>query len=270
MIIFTMGKVGTMTLVYSLRISGALFVDANHNFRSLPQSFPFTSTREIWRERAMMVTRLFYIPWLNRLPRLRYITAVREPIGRLLSLYFYTYQFRFGRKVKDTPLQTLLDDFPRIFEQDYTHPLVPGYFFETEFKSHLGIDIYEHPSPQREGTVTINHGKCSVLVMKLEISDQQKSTALSSWLGQTIPICRLNTAEESGYVELYEKFKKRVRIPHRYAEAIYQSSYMKHFYAPEERAKFWQRWEPQLDRSITLPDWVENQLNAYHPPITSD
>jgi len=212
-------------------------------------------------------TRLLYIPWLNRLPRLRVITAAREPIGRILSLYLFTYSVRFGQKREDTSLQTLLKNFPRLFEQDYFHPLVPGYFLANQLQHSLGVDVYQHPSPRDEGTVTIEQGRLSLLVMKLEITDEQKTDALSAWMDRPIPIGRNNTANHGGYAHIYEEFKRKVRIPHRYAEAIYRSSYMQHFYTLEERAKFWQRWEPQLDKSIPLPAWVEKQLQAYHPPI---
>jgi len=91
--------------------------------------------------------------------------------------------------------------------------------------------------------------------------------ALSTWIGRKVEINRQNTARDVGYDGIYGEFKRRVRIPYRYAEAIYQSAYMKHFYTPEERAKFWQRWEPQLDRSLVLPEWVEQQLQTYHPSL---
>ncbi|MCC5025425.1 MAG: hypothetical protein J6386_22760 [Candidatus Synoicihabitans palmerolidicus] len=59
-----------------------------------------------------------------------------------------------------------------------------------------------------------------------------------------------------------------MRIPRRYAAAIYRSRYMQHFYTPEERTKFWQRWESQLDSTIPLPAWLEVSLDRHHAPFT--
>jgi len=100
--------------------------------------------------------------------------------------------------------------------------------------------------------------------VKLEILDERKADMVR---GLAIDIVRWNTAEQKGYGKIYREFKRRVRIPHRYAEAMYQSAYTDLFYTPEERTVCWQRWESQLDRTLVLPDWVEDQLRAYHPPV---
>jgi len=208
-----------------------------------------------------------YYPWITHRPRVRIITTVREPISRLISLYLFTYYQRFGVKIEEVSLQVLLDNFPRIFEQDYEHPLVPSYFLSSQIEALTDIDVYQQPSPAVSGSIAIEHGRFSLLLLKLEISDEKKAAALSTWMNRPIRITQMNTAAENGYGNIYEEFKRRVSIPYRYAEAIYRSSYMHNFYTPEERTKFWQRWKPQLDKSIPLPDWVENQLQKYHPPI---
>lgn len=86
-----------------------------------------------------------YYPWLFRRPLVRVITMVREPISRLVSLYLFFDTMRFGVEVEDLPLQTLLDNFMRLFEQDYTHPLVPGYFRLVRRPKNMGIDGYQPP-----------------------------------------------------------------------------------------------------------------------------
>ena len=265
--IYTMGKVGTMTLLHSLRCAGLWYTTGAHCRQFKIRYFPYYDRTTIFLSRFADWTGFFYRRWLKGLPFIRYITVVREPVGRLVSLYLFTYYWRFGKKLEETSLQTLLDDFPRVFEQDYFHPLVPGFFLSAEFGAFLGIDVYAHAFDRKNGRAMIARDRMSVLVMKLEISDEQKVAALSDWLGRPIEITRRNTAEDEGYAHIYDEFKRRVRIPHRYAEAIYQSSYMEHFYTPEERAKYWKRWEPQLDRAISLPAWVEKQLEKYHPPL---
>ena len=262
-IIFTMGKVGTITLQNSIQSSGALFTRTTHYLHSAAQLAPHYTKWESWHFRMLRITKRFHIAWLRGLPRVRYVTAVREPISRFISFYCYEYFRFFGEEFTDTPMETLLDNFPRNFEHDYGLPLVPGRFFGTEIQCHLGVNVYDYPSPREDGIVVIEKERTSLLVVKLEISDERKAAALSSWMGKPITISRANTAADEGYLEKYEVFKRRVRIAYRYAE----DSYMGHFYTPEERAKFWKRWEPQLDHSILLPEWVEDQLNKFHPPV---
>lgn len=263
-IVLTMGKVASITLWQSLLDAGVFFQIQLHNLRRSPPRYPYAE-RNITS--ALDFMRKAYFPWLLRRPRVRIVTTVREPISRLISLYLYSYHMRIGVEIEDTSLQALLDDFPRVFENDYTHPAVPGCFLSEEIKAGFGINVYDHDFSQSRGAAIIEQGRFSLLIMKLEIEDDHKSAALSAWMGRKVEINRKNTASDAGYDHFYAEFKRRVRIPYRYAEAIYQSAYMKKFYTPEEREGFWQRWEPQLDRSIILPDWVEEQLQAYHPPI---
>ncbi len=266
-IIYTMGKVGTITIQKSLLNAEVFFVRETHKFLPHNVNYPYASPKQKRIYRGGIIERKLFYPWLFRRPKVRVVTMVREPIGRLISIYLFTADWRFNLRIKEARLQTLLDYFPRLFEQDFAHPLVPGYFFECEIKQHLGIDAYQNPSPQDKGSVTIDQDRFSLLLMRLETPDVQKATALSDWINRPVEITRKNTANDAGYAHIYEEFKRRVRIPYRYAEAIYRSSFMQHFYTPEERAKFWQRWEPQLDKSIALPEWVENQLQKYHPPV---
>lgn len=267
-IIYTMGKVGTITLHTSLLNAGVYFLKETHHFQPSKRRYPYPSTlqRSIHRGRTME-RRLFY-PWLFRRPRVRCVTMVREPLGRLISIYLYTAQWRLGPALGNASLDELITNFPRVFDHDYAHLLVPNLFFSSEIKPHLGIDIYRHASPRDTGSITIKQGRFNLLMMKLEMPDGQKAKALTDWMGRSISITRRNTAKEAGYDDLYSEFKRRVRIPYRYAEAMYRSSYMHHFYTPAERARFWKRWEPQLDHSIPLPAWIEKQLQTYHPPIT--
>lgn len=262
--VLTMGKVGSITLWQSLLDAGVFFQFQTHHILRSPRRYPYAK-RNI--RSALKFANWAFVPWLLRRPRVRVVTVVREPIGRLISLYLFSYQKRFGGTLKNTSLEVLLRDFTRIFEHDYTHPLVPGYFLNNQITLQFDIDVYQHDFPQSRGTAIIEQGRYSLLLMRLEIADRDKAAALSTWMGRPISINRRNTAGDAGYSHLYEEFKRRVRIPYRYAEAIYRSSYMQHFYTAEERTKFWQRWEPQLDSSLELPQWIEKQLRTYHPRI---
>lgn len=262
--VLTMGKVGSITVWQSLLDAGVFFQVQIHHVCRSPRRYPY-GQRNI--QTAIGFSNWAFSPWLLRRPLVRIATVVREPISRLISLYLFSYEKRFGAAVENTSLEVLLKDFPRVFEDDYVHPLVPGYFLENEIHAASNIDVYRHDFPRSKGAAIIEQGRYSLLIMKLEIADQQKSAALTTWMGRPVGINRRNTASDVGYDHIYAEFKRRVRIPHRYAEAIYQSAYMRHFYSAEERNKYWRRWEPQLDRSLVLPNWVEKQLKAYHPRI---
>lgn len=267
-LVYTMGKVGTITLEQSLRSSGFYFTFATHRMELWIRGYP-CFTRAEWRMiRLQGLLHLTGLCWLARLPRLRVVTAVREPIARLISLYLFSYRPLFGEPVGEASMETLLGRFPRLLEKEYVHPLIPGEFFSREIGGHLGIDIYAHPFDAAAGWSVIEQDNLSLLILKSEMPDEAKIAACRRWLRRDVTMTRRNTAEDGAYGGgLYAEFKRRVRIPRRLAEALYRSRYMHHFYTAEERETFWRRWEPQLDASLPVPAWMEAELQEYHPPM---
>ncbi|MCC5025429.1 MAG: hypothetical protein J6386_22780 [Candidatus Synoicihabitans palmerolidicus] len=132
---------------------------------------------------------------------------------------------------------------------------------------YLDVDPLQYAFDPDIGFSLMHRGNISLFTLQLELSDERKSAVLSDWLDRKIHVTRDHTADQKGYEDFFSEFKKRVRIPYRYAEAIYRSAYMHHFYSSDARAKFWRRWEPQLDRTLGVPPWIEDQLQKYHPPV---
>lgn len=266
-LVYTMGKVGTISLERSLRSSGLLFTFATHRMRARIHRYPHATAAERSGQRCQGLLRLTGLRWLRHGARLRIVTAVREPVARLVSLYLYNYRSLFGEPVETAELATLLARFPRILDEEFVHPLIPGEFFANEIERHLGIDVYAHPFSPAAGGAVIEQGNRSLLVLRTEDPDESKVEACRRWLGRDLTLTRSNTAGQQRYGDVYEEFKRRVRIPWRYAEAIHRSRYLHHFYSAEERAAFWRRWEPQLDASLPVPAWVEASLARHHPPV---
>lgn len=265
-LICTMGKVGTVSLQVSLRRRGWQFTFVCHRIRRRPESYPFVDRAARRRLRAQRFLSRYQFPWMLRQPRVRVITAVREPIARLVSLYLYAYSWRFDGAIVDADMDTLLARFPRFLEREFEHPLIPAEFLATEMHGTLGIDVFAHPFDAAQGWTTIEHQNISLLICKSELPDTGKQAALTQWLQRPMRLDRFNSADDHAYGACYAEFKRRVRIPYRYAAQIYASRFMHHFYTAEERTAFWRRWEPQLDRSLPLPAWVEASLDRHHPP----
>ena len=266
-LVYTMGKVGTITLDHSLRAAGFPLTHSLHRMGwSVPQypHFSGAERREIFFQRLSCLSAY---RWLPRARRLRVVTAVREPIARLLSLYLFAYRWIFDEAVEAAGLDRLVERFPLLFEREFNHPLVPGEFFATEIFGRLGVDVFAQPFPAERGWTVLEKDNVSLLVLKAELPDEMKNAACERWLGRAVPMVRRNTAHDHRYGTIYGEFKRRVRVPRRFAEALYGSRFMHHFYTPEERAEFWRRWEPQLDASLPLPSWVEASLARHHPPV---
>lgn len=265
-LVCTMGKVGSVSVEVSLRRNGWKFTFGCHRISKPSRPYPYFDARTRRRQYAQRMLTRFQFPWLLRRPHVRVISTVREPVGRIISLYLYAYSWLFNEPIAEASMETLLERFPKVFDQEFEHPLIPGEFLSTEIQGVLGIDVFSYPFDPEKGWTRIRKGHVSLLISKAELPDERKTTALTEWLQSPISLARFNSATDHAYGSHYAEFKRRVRIPYRFAAKIYQSRFMHHFYSAEERAAFWRRWEPQLDDSLPLPAWVEDSLEKHHPP----
>jgi len=266
--VYTMGKVGTTSVEAALVRSSFPFVFNFHRINDF--RVPSLAAKELRKvnRRQIWLKRWGY-PWVLENKSVKVVTMVRDPIERLLSLYMYNYESLTGKRTDAARINYLLRDFYKVFEVEYAHSLVPGEFFANEIQKHLGIDIFETSFPVEKGWQVIERDNISLLVMKLEIPDEEKSAALQSWLGSnvSIKIERINTSADNGYGGLYKAFKQQARIPRQYAEHMYLSNFMKHFYSDVERQAFQRRWEKQFDDTMILPEFLQAKLKKYHPKV---
>lgn len=266
--VYTMGKVGTISIDRALVRAGFKFVFHFHRLSDFKvPTLAATDLLNVYK-RQIWLKRWAY-PWILKNKSVKVVTLVRDPIERLLSLYIFNYESFTGKRVEVVQLTDLLRDFRKVFEVEYAHSLIPGEFFANEIQTHLGIDIFATPFPVERGWQVFERDNISLLLLKLEISDDDKSTAITEWLGsrQAIEVKQQNTAGKSGIGKTYQAFKRQVRVPRKYAEHMYLSNFMKHFYSDRDREALHQRWENQFDDAIVLPESLIANLEKYHPKV---
>jgi hypothetical protein len=159
--------------------------------------------------------------------RAKIITLVRDPIARNLSAYFESIDEVWN--TKDAHAALPMDDLRRGFLDRYTHD-EPLTWFDDEFLPILGVDVYEHPFPA-EGHTTIRTDRYDILILRAELSDDVKHSALSSFLGKRIPpLQRENTTRDKAKGAAYEEFRRTIRLPEEYVRQMKSSKYYRHFY----------------------------------------
>ena len=178
-LLLTMGRVGSISTEDGLRTSGFNFSHLIHNLKSRRTQYPHYPARFIRMSRRGDLIRRHGIPWVLRQPKVRFITMVRDPIARLLSIYLFGYPMLFGESLRAADLPTILARFPILFEKEYLFRLLPGEFFEEEFSKGLGMDVNQAKVASSGGWGTVTQGSFSTLVLKLETPDAVKSNALS-------------------------------------------------------------------------------------------
>jgi hypothetical protein len=172
--------------------------------------------------------------------RARVVSLVRDPVARNISFYFETLEVLWQTESahEHVSVERLLAEFHERFRHERGVE-----WFDNEFKPVLGIDVYEHPFPHDKGYLRIDSGPYEVLVMRHDLDDRVKEKCLADLVGvRAITLTPRNVGAQKPYAETYREFLRRVELPEDYVERLLGSKYARHFYSPEELARFRAKW----------------------------
>ena len=190
--------------------------------------------------REKLYSEMIYRNVIRKRKPAKIITLVREPVTNNISMFFETcaeFADR-GRCLSDYSIEELVE----LFLDRYIHsrPLI---WLDVELKTTLGIDVYSVPFPIEKGYTTIGDGPFELLILKCELSDSEKETALAKFIGiDDLRLVRSNVTKSKSYGRQYEAFSQRVRFPKSYLDYVYGSKYATFFYSDAEREKLRAHW----------------------------
>jgi len=244
-VVYQMAKVGSLSVVKSIIEYGLSPV--YHVHRMAPDNIQKTRQQQASKIKKKVlpgnevIGEALYGSVIRGGKKAKFITLVREPIGRNVSAFFHNLsQFTVG---SDMPT---IDELRSIFLTDYPHR-VPLDWFDVEIKETLKIDVYDHAFPQERGYMTLRNGKFELLILKSEIEDAVKEREIATFLN--LPGFRLqrsNIGINKSYGDIYREFVQKIQLPVSYIETMCSAKYTKHFYNNEEIERIracWQRTE---------------------------
>jgi hypothetical protein len=267
LIIFQMGKVGSTTILHSLKtslIENPLFqvhVLSSNGIEKMEENYYGNSNKFFSKSLLPQTKHLFASHFLrtkiqngNRNNKWQIITLVRDPIARNLSEFFYSIA-----DPKDDPhipksidlnssinIKDLKDRFLKRFHEqsdDYKFPLK---WFDEEMKVVFGVDVYLSSFPKDVGYKVYRGERADILLLKLEYLNYIYNDALQDFIGPVdFSLVSVNTTRTKGYYPIYKKFLEDVQLPESYIEKIYTTKYVQHFYSQEEIRRFRQKWYHQ-------------------------
>ncbi|MEQ8717541.1 MAG: putative capsular polysaccharide synthesis family protein [Acidimicrobiales bacterium] len=245
-LVYSMGKAGTSALTHALEAATPRPVLKAHtlNQRELRRRISAANSsvsghrpRFWWRSQWLSLHMR-----ASRRRRWQIITAVREPVARAVSAYFYGLQSQFERGAIDhisSSAEDHRDDICTMIrrlgvEQDW---------FRTELEATTGIDVYAHPFDPTQGSQLIPGDRHSLLLLRFEDFDRAGPSAIGNFLRETTEISlvpvNVNRTKNAGP---YASFLKNANLPLPLLSAVYSSELCEHFYTREERTQFIERW----------------------------
>lgn len=195
--------------------------------------------------REKMYSEMIYRNVIRKRRRAKIITLVREPVSNNISMFFETAaEFTDpGRGLGDYSTDELVE----LFLDRYIHSR-PLTWLDVELKTTLGIDVYSVPFPIERGYATMGDGPFKLLILKCELSDSDKESALAEFIGMDgLKLVRSNVTEVKDYGRQYEAFKRSVRLPGSYLDRVYGSKYANSFYSDDERERLRAHWSRHHD-----------------------
>jgi hypothetical protein len=245
-----MGKVGSMSIAKSLEktVKNPIF-----HIHALLRDEEDLKTRAVFgfsshQEQIMKLQKLLgkekgafiYENIIAKSDSVKVITLTREPIGRNIAAFFQNFEMETGKAPKDSSFAP--EELGSMFIKYYPHS-VPLKWFDKNINKCLGIDIYDYDFPQEKGFLTIRKGNIDLLVLKVEVADQIKETAIAQFLGiKDFKIVNDNVGDSKDYSDIYKNFKQSFKLPLAYVEEMCNSQYFRHFYTEKEINQVFSKW----------------------------
>ncbi|MGF1582488.1 MAG: putative capsular polysaccharide synthesis family protein [Gemmataceae bacterium] len=223
-LVFTMGKVGSMSVWTSLQKTYPGVVIHTHGFSH--------------RHHDQKVRRLFHL-FREREISLKVISLTRDPIGRNVASFFHNFERDMGLPCLEQYFS--LGTLRSLFLQNYRHE-IPLQWFDNQLGHSLGIDVYAEPFPEC-GHAQYTGERVELLVMRSDLPDTEKTGLIKQFLGiDGFSLVNTNIAAEKNYAETYRRFKELVTFPESYVRMMCDSKYFNHFYSQGEIEAIRKKW----------------------------
>jgi hypothetical protein len=240
-LVFSLGKTGTTSVEKAIRASGRPTTKIHrmtragirqHRVLFRPPGAPIQVHHlagHYWRWRLAV----------ERRPR-TFFCGVREPIARTMS-WFFQVGAEFGwfswNADPDQPLEPLQQTFERFYARS-----IGWDFFAAELQPSIGIDVYATPFDHARG-FQVYGGHHRMVLVRYEDLGRVIEPALAELGVHDLPaLPRSNAAADKGFAELYQRFKREVRLSDWVLDTAYDSPLVRHFYTDDERAAFRAHW----------------------------
>ena len=243
-VVYTMGKVGTLTICNSLERIGVRHVHP-HSLRYTRPGIHFLKIQlsviqKIKYGIMTLLKRLKVAVWKILKRDIVIVTGVRDPYTRNISSFFEQIHY-LGGLDKNLSIEDVKHLFESVCEFD-----APLNWFDSEIFHVTGVNIFEYPFDKERGYAVIKKGKYKIFIYRLDRLDGLKDQ-LSEFIGyKNFTIESTNISEKGEYSDLMNKFKVEYKYSDVISKKYSQSRFMRHFFSNEEIRSFAMRWNGSL------------------------
>jgi hypothetical protein len=186
---------------------------------------------------------------------IKWITIIREPVKRNISIFFQWIEFKetfdfysFKSRNPNYPfsIQTPKDDLSELIEyflNVFDHSLHIKWL-EEELKEVLGVDYkaIDFNLNKNYYIGDTRNAKSNLLILKLETLNKTFKPSMNEFLSIDSELLNKNKAESKVIGKVYSDFTNQIKFQKKYLDTIYDTDYMNKFYSSEELNSFYNRW----------------------------
>lgn len=235
-VIYTLGKSGSSSIYYTLMKRYPFKKFFHVHFLSdywIREVFPNTPhVRNIHKAEE-------YFKYKNKHTdrKTKFITLVREPIGRDISGFFQNYRL-MNIKIDKENFESIL-----IQIKERGHDLALNWF-DTDFKNFTGYDIFDIPFNKELGyQIYIIDDKTELLIIRTDKLSDVFVEAMQKYTSITFDkLYNFNISSSKSDGDLIEQVKSNYYEDNNSLEVVYNSKFMKYFFTDEEIDKYKQKW----------------------------
>lgn len=243
-LVFTMAKVGSLSVFQSLRTVTDLAVFHIHSLDEVEvqKHIALCKANDVYpgsRSPVFLINREV----INRQRPYKVVSLFRNPIERNLSAFFEAFEIYMGAPAH--LYKGSLEEIEVAFHTKLNHNYCRGWF-ENQFINGIGIDVYQTPFDTQKGYCFISEGNKEVLLLKSSLEDNLKEKLVINFCKlESFTLKNVNITSAKKEANLYTDFKKHIKFSRAYLESQLETRYVNHFFTEDEKAALYKKWTKQ-------------------------
>lgn len=241
-LVYTMAKVGSMSVYYSIRKQTNYSCFHIHTL-NLEEDL---HNQEICLKNGLIPDSRTPIHFIQRKilkPKkvVKFITLYRNPIDRNISAFFDAFELYVGTSIENYKGE--IEQLIQIYHEKMPHNYAVEWFNQV-FERDLGINIYDYDFNPEIGFQTLVKDNYMILVLSSALDNSVKEEQIGQFINQQpFYITDVNVTASKYYkAKLYNEFKSTIKFSQSYLDTLLQSSYSQHFFTNEEIEASYKRW----------------------------
>lgn len=240
-LIFTMAKVGSLSVYHSLKKAGVSPIFHIHTLNE--EEIKAGDTRCF--ENGVYPNSRSPVFILNKAlqqstTKIKIISLFRNPIERNISAFFDAFQVHMG--VAPEHYAGDLETLEKAFLEKLNHNYAI-HWYDTHFMDGTGLDVYQTPFDTQKQYSILSNDRVEVLLMDSRLEDAKKEALVKDFCTlSNFHLQNVNVTAQAKHAQLYADFKSHIRFGENYLNQQINSKYATHFFTEEDKQMLVQRW----------------------------